>query len=151
MNKFMQMAIDEAKIGVIAGDGGPLGDVIVKDCVVIGKGHNNVIRLQDPTCHGEIMAIHEACEKLGTFDLSGCEIYTTGEPCPMCLGAILWANIGKIYYGCNIDDTEKIGFRVSDFYQIYIGDKPGFMHEMVRDSCHKLYDHYAGIKDKQSY
>ena len=78
MNKFMQMAIDEAKIGVDAGDGGPFGAVIVKDGVVIGKGHNNVIRLQDPTCHGEIMAIHEACEKLGTFDLSGCEIYTTG-------------------------------------------------------------------------
>ncbi|MBQ1879038.1 MAG: nucleoside deaminase [Candidatus Enteromonas sp.] len=151
MNKFMQMAIDEAKIGVDAGDGGPFGAVIVKDGVVIGKGHNNVIRLQDPTCHGEIMAIHEACEKLGTFDLSGCEIYTTGEPCPMCLGAILWANIGKIYYGCNIDDTEKIGFRDSDFYQTYSGDKSGFMHEMDRDACLKLYDHYAGIKDKQSY
>ena len=145
------MAIDEAKSGVDAGDGGPFGAVIVKDGEVIGKGHNNVIRLQDPTCHGEVMAIHEACKKLGTFDLSGSEIYTTGEPCPMCLGAILWANISKVYYGCNIDDTKKIGFRDSAFYEISKNDKGGFMQELDRSECLALYDHYAAKSDKKAY
>ena len=93
MNKFMKMAINEAKKGINNNHGGPFGAVIVKDGVVVGKGHNQVIKNNDPTCHGEMMAIHKACKKLGTFDLSGCEIYTTGEPCRMCLSAILWANI----------------------------------------------------------
>lgn len=151
MNKYMQMAIEEARKGVDAGHGGPFGAVIVKDGVVIGKGHNDVIRLQDPTCHGEIMAIHEACKNLGTFDLSDSEIYTTSEPCPMCLGGILWANIDKIYYGCSIDDTEKIGFRDSAFYEVSGQGRGELMHELDRSACLELYDHYASIKDKKHY
>ena len=105
MNKFMKMAIKEAEKGITLNHGGPFGAVIVKDGKVVAKGHNQVLKNQDPTCHGEIMAIHKACKKLKTFDLTGCELYTTGEPCPMCLAAILWANIDKVYYGADETNT----------------------------------------------
>ena len=117
VNEFMKVAIQEAKKGIRKGHGGPFGAVIVKDGEIVGRGHNQVVKNNDPTCHGEMMAIHMACKKLNTFDLSGTEIYTTGEPCPMCLAAILWANISKVYYGCNIVDTETIGFRDLAFYE----------------------------------
>ena len=94
------MAIDRALEGIEAGDGGPFGSVIVKDGKVVGVGHNKVVKDNNPTLHGEMVAIADACHNLGTFDLSGCEIYTTGEPCHMCLCACMWANIDKIYYGC---------------------------------------------------
>ena len=151
MNKYMKMAINEAKKGIINGHGGPFGCVIVKDDVVVGKGHNQVIKNQDPTCHGEMMAIHKACKKLGTFDLSGCELYTTGEPCPMCLGAILWANIDKVYYGCNIIDTEKIGFRDNKFYSMTSEEKSMFVKELDRNRCLKLYDFYMSLENKKEY
>ncbi len=116
MNKFMEIAIEEARNGINEGHGGPFGCVIVKNGKIIGKGHNEVVKNTDPTCHGEIMAIRNACKNIGSFDLSGCELYTTAEPCPMCRGAILWANIRKVYFGCNISDTDAIGFRDKDFY-----------------------------------
>lgn len=153
MNKFMRMAILEAEKGIYAGHGGPFGAVIVKDGKVIGKGHNQVVKNNDPTCHGEMMAIHKACKRLGTFDLSGCEIYTTGEPCPMCFAAILWANIDKVYYGCNIFDTEKIGFRDSAFYDFQKDEekRKKFVVELDREQCLKLYDKYNSIQDKTHY
>lgn len=153
MNKYMRMAIKEAEKGIKNGHGGPFGAVIVKDGVVIAKGHNQVVKNQDPTCHGEMMAIHKACKKLKTFDLTGCEIYTTGEPCPMCLAAILWANISKVYYGCNIYDTEGIGFRDSVFYEFQNDEekKKAFVVEMDRKACLKLYDKYKAITDKTHY
>ena len=151
MSKYMRMAINEAKKGILAGHGGPFGCVIVKDGEVVGKGHNQVIKNQDPTCHGEVMAIHKACKKLGTFDLSGCELYTTGEPCPMCLGAILWANIEKVYYGCNIIDTEKIGFRDNKFYSMTQEEKAEFIKELDRKQCLKLYDIYMSLENKEEY
>lgn len=153
MNKFMSMAIKEAEKGICAGHGGPFGAVIVKDGKVIAKGHNQVVKNNDPTCHGEMMAIHKACKKLNTFDLSGCEIYTTGEPCPMCLAAILWANIDKVYYGCNIFDTEDIGFRDSAFYEFQNNKekRESFIKEIDRESCLKLYDKYKKINDKINY
>ena len=152
MNKYMRMAINEAKKGIRNGHGGPFGAVIVKDGVVVGKGHNQVVKNNDPTCHGEIMAIHKACKKLGTFDLSGCEIYTTGEPCPMCMSAILWANIEKVYYGCNILDTEDIGFRDKKFYEMQqIDARKQFVHELDRKQCLKLYGEYKRITNKVNY
>lgn len=148
----MKMAINEARKGIRSGHGGPFGSVIVKDGVVIAKGHNQVIKNQDPTCHGEMMAIHKACKKLGTFDLNGCELYTTAEPCPMCLGAILWANISKVYFGCNIVDTEKIGFRDKVFYEINeSGKKDEIVIELDRKQCLKLFEEYQNIQDKQNY
>ncbi len=152
MNKYMRMAISEARKGIRSGHGGPFGSVIVKDGVVVAKGHNQVIKNQDPTCHGEMMAIHKACKKLGTFDLNGCELYTTAEPCPMCLGAILWANISKVYFGCNIVDTEKIGFRDKVFYEINeSGKKDEIVIELDRKQCLKLFEEYQNIQDKQHY
>ena len=152
MNEFMKIAIEEAKLGIHAGHGGPFGCVIVKNGEVIGRGHNQVIKNNDPTCHGEMMAIHDACAKLNSFDLSGCELYTTGEPCPMCLGAILWANIDKIYYGCNVVDTDKIGFRDDIFYKRLSEEgKKELPHELDRDECLKLYDEYLKIADRKNY
>ena len=150
MNKYMRMALNEARKGIKAGHGGPFGAVIVKDGVVVAKGHNQVIKNNDPTCHGEIMVIHKACKKLGTFDLSGCEIYTTGEPCPMCMAAILWANIEKVFYGCNILDTEEIGFRDKKFYEQF-ANREQFIQELDRKQCLKLYGEYKRITDKINY
>jgi len=150
MNKFMQLAILEARTGIHKGHGGPFGAVIVKDGKVVGKGHNQVLKNKDATCHGEVMAIHQASKKLKTFDLSGCVIYTTGEPCPMCNAAIKWANIDKVYYGCNIDDTEIIGFRDKKFYgEEREGKSNG--EELDREECLKLYEEYNAINDKQNY
>ncbi len=153
VNEFMKVAIQEAKKGIRKGHGGPFGAVIVKDGEIVGRGHNQVVKNNDPTCHGEMMAIHMACKKLNTFDLSGTEIYTTGEPCPMCLAAILWANISKVYYGCNIVDTETIGFRDLAFYEFQNDEeaKKKFVVEMDRKACLKLYDEYKSIKDKVHY
>ena len=150
MNKYMRMALNEARKGIKAGHGGPFGAVIVKDGVVVAKGHNQVVKNNDPTCHGEIMAIHKACKKLGTFDLSGCEIYTTGEPCTMCMAAILWANIEKVFYGCNILDTEEIGFRDKKFYEQF-ANREQFIQELDRKQCLKLYGEYKRITDKINY
>ena len=150
MNKFMEEAINEARLGIKSNHGGPFGAVVVKDGKIVGRGHNSVLLYNDATCHGEIMAIKDASKNLGNFDLSGCEIYTTGEPCPMCLGAILWANISKIYYGCNILDTDKIGFRDERFYNLF-KIKEDIVTEMDRDECLKLYDEYLKIHGKADY
>lgn len=150
MNAYMQMAIEEAREGIQEGHGGPFGAVIVKDGEVIAKGHNHVVAYNDPTCHGEIDAIRKACKKLGTFDLSGCELYTSGYPCPMCTGAIMWANIEKVYYGCNTTDTEIIGFRDKEFEES-IPQRVMKWEELDRDECLKLYDEYHNIQNKTMY
>lgn len=146
----MKEAISEAKKGILNCEGGPFGAVIVKDDKIIARGHNQVVKNNDPTCHGEIMAIREACKQLGTFDLSGCEIYTTGYPCPMCLGAIRWANIKTIYYGCNIDDTETIGFRDKQFYEDSECNALT-IQEDDREACLALYKEYSNIDNKKQY
>lgn len=152
-SSYMALAIKQARDGIRKGHGGPFGSVIVKDGAVIGRGHNQVIKNNDPTCHGEIMAIRRACKKINSYDLSGCVLYTTGEPCPMCLSAILWANISKVYYGCSIIDTEKIGFRDSVFYQFAndIEKRKNFAVELDREACLKLYDEYNSIENKRKY
>ena len=143
MNKFMKLAIKEAKKGIIEGHGGPFGAVIVKEGKVISKAHNSVIKKNDPTCHGEMEAIRKATKKLKSFDLSGCEIYTTGYPCPMCFCAILWANIDKVYYGCNTTDTEIIGFRDKAFEENIPNKKISICEEIDRKECLKLYEDYG--------
>ena len=143
-SEFMQIAIREAREGITNGDGGPFGTAIVKDGVLIASGHNHVLAYNDPTCHGEVDAIRKACKRLGTFDLTGCELYTTGEPCHMCLCACMWANISRIYYGCTIADNEIIGFRDNKFDQIFGGrDKLGdYMTEVDREACLRLFHDY---------
>lgn len=147
-NKFMQMAIDEALEGINNQHGGPFGSVIVKDGVVIGKGHNRVVKDNDPTCHGEVAAIRDACTNIGSFDLSGCEIYTTGEPCHMCLCACMWANIEKVYYGCTIEDNGLIGFRDDTFDRLFGGrDKlTHYLEEMDREACLELFEAYRNMQ-----
>lgn len=151
MNQYMKAAIEEAQAGIHAGEGGPFGCVIVKDGKIVGRGHNQVVKQKDPTCHGEIMAIHEACRSLDTFDLSGCELYTTGEPCPMCMGAIMWANIPQVYYGCNTSDTEEIGFRDKVFYEFTEEKRAEMVKELDREACRKLYREYQNLTDKTGY
>ena len=146
----MQMAIEEAREGIRQGHGGPFGCVIVRDGEMVAKGHNRVLKDHDATAHGEIMAIRKAGEVLGTHDLEGCTLYTTGEPCHMCLCAILWANISKVYYGCTIADNARIGFRDEHFNDLFGGrDQLGdLMTELDRDDCLHLFDEYNNLTHK---
>ena len=148
----MEIAVGEAKDGILNHDGGPFGAVIVRDGEVIASGHNRVLSSNDSTCHGEIDTIRKAESKLGTYDLSGCELYTTGEPCPMCLAAILWANIEKVYYGCSLSDTEEIGFRDAKFDEMMGGRSnlpEGFMEEKDRDLCLSIFEEYKKMEAKR--
>ena len=151
MNKYMKEAVKEAREGIRKNHGGPFGCVIVKNGVIIGRGHNMVIKNNDPTCHGEIMAIHDACAEVNNFSLKGCELYTTAEPCPMCLGAILWAGIERVYYGCNIEDTEKIGFSDSNFYEVIKGGGGITLDETDRKACLEVFAEYAEKEDNVRY
>ncbi len=150
IDNYMQMAINEARKGIMAGDGGPFGAVVVRDGVVIGRGHNRVLGHHDPTAHGEVEAIRDACARLRSHDLSGCDIYTTGEPCHMCLCACLWANIRRVYYGCTIKDNALIGFRDDYFNDIFAGRKElgDFLIQMDRDACLALFDDYLNLPHK---
>ena len=141
----MNLAIAEAKVGIANGHGGPFGAVVIKDGKMIASGHNCVLKENDSTCHGEIVAIRKAEAALGTYDLSGCVLYTTAEPCPMCLPAILWANIGKVYYGCSVEDTEIIGFRDTKFEKL-LGERTealgAFLEQRDREACLRLFEEY---------
>lgn len=116
---IMRAAISQAGITSSRGIGGPFGAAIVKDGEIVCIGNNRVLKDNDPTAHAEVVAIREACKKLGTYDLSDCEIYATGAPCPMCLSAIIWANIKKVYYCNDYDEAANIGFR-DDFIYNYL-------------------------------
>ena len=116
-NRFMDRAIQLSIDNVHSGRGGPFGAVVVKDGNIVGEGTNQVTSTNDPTAHAEVLAIREACEKLGVFDLEGCEIYTSCEPCPMCLGAIYWARLSRIYFANAAADASKIGFDDSLIYR----------------------------------
>ncbi len=118
MHKWMQIAYNEALSGMNRNDGGPFGAVIVKDGKIIATAHNTVLKSSDPTAHAEVNAIRKASEILGTFDLSGCILYTTCMPCPMCLGAIFWARIQNVYYGANENDAARGGFDDKAFYEM---------------------------------
>ena len=147
--QHMNSAILSALQGIMDNDGGPFGSVIVKGDKVISVAHNTVLRDNDPTCHGEMNAIRAACKILSTHDLSGCELYTTAYPCPMCLGAIRWANIDKVYYGCRLEDTEKIGFRDLDFQDTekFVRNS---MSEVNRNECLDLFNKYVEL-DRDRY
>ena len=109
-NKFMLEAVNAALKGMENNDGGPFGCVIVKDGKIVGRGNNKVTSHNDPTAHAEIMAIRDACKNLNSFQLEGCVIYTSCEPCPMCFGAIYWARPDKVFYGCSQQDAADINF-----------------------------------------
>lgn len=113
---FIQLAILEAKKGIKNNHGGPYGCVIVKNNKVVAKSHNKVLLKNDVTSHGEIETIRLACKKLKTFNLTGCTLYTTAYPCPMCVAACKWAHIKKVYYGCTESDTQAIDLEDKKFY-----------------------------------
>jgi len=116
INPFMARAIQLSIEGVYAGRGGPFGAVIVRDGKIIAEGVNQVTSTHDPTAHAEMLAIRQACEKLGAFELKDCELFTSCEPCPMCLGAIYWARLSRIYFANTHEDAAKIGFDDSFLY-----------------------------------
>ena len=118
---LMREAIKEAESNLLTDEGGPFGAIVVKEGKIVGKGHNMVLKNNDPTCHAEIEAIREACRNLGTYDLAGCELYASSYPCPMCLGAIIWANIKKVYYANSAEDAGAIGFRDDYIYDFIEG------------------------------
>jgi guanine deaminase len=134
--KFMQLAIDTALDNIKSNNGGPFGAVIVKDGMLIAKSPNTVTSSNDPTAHAEINAIRLACKELNTFDLSGCEIYSSCEPCPMCLSAIYWARISKVYYAADRFDAQKAGFDDSFIYnEISLSEKERSIY--MENAMHK--------------
>ncbi len=145
MEDFMKLAVEEAKLGVKENHGGPFGAVIVKDGKVIAKAHNTVLKDDDPTCHAEINAIRKASKILDTFDLTDCELYTTGKPCPMCKSAIQWAKIDKVYYVCDYNDAKEIGFDEEG------GNNDKYEEVQVDcEECKELYKEY-GSSNRQRY
>ena len=152
-NKFMLKAI-ELSIKSAETIGGPFGCVIVKDNKIISEGSNKVTSMNDPTAHGEIVAIREACLKLNTFNLSGCELYSSCEPCPMCLSAIYWSHINKIFYANTRDDAKNIDFDDSFIYSEInkkIGDRKIQMIQMLRDEALKAFKIWDEKVDKIKY
>ena len=152
-NKFMAKAI-ELSINSVNTTGGPFGSVIVKDNKIIAEGSNKVTSSNDPTAHGEVVAIREACKKLKTFDLSGCEIYTSCEPCPMCLSAIYWSRLDKIYYANTREDAKNIDFDDSFIYLEIpkkISDRKIKMTQMLRDDALKAFEIWSKKTDKIKY
>ncbi len=152
-NKFMLKAI-ELSIKSAETIGGPFGCVIVKDNKIISEGSNKVTSTNDPTAHGEIVAIREACLKLNTFNLSGCELYSTCEPCPMCLSAIYWSHIDKIFYANTRDDAKNIDFDDSFIYSEInkkIEDRKIQMIQMHRDEALKAFKIWDEKVDKIKY
>ncbi len=141
MNKWMKIAHDEAVHGMLANEGGPFGAVIIKDGEILASAHNEVLLLQDPTAHAEMNAIRIASKKLNSFDLSGCTLYTTCMPCPMCLGAIMWARIGTVYFGATKEDAARGGFDDARFYElIKESDKSLDLQQIDHEENAKLFD-----------
>ena len=119
MNKYMKIAKELSEDNLKTNVGGPFGACVVKNGKIIGKGSNHVLSNNDPTAHAEVMAIRDACKNINSYDLSDCELYTSCFPCPMCLSAIIWSNIKKVYYGNTKEDAANIGFR-DDYIYNYI-------------------------------
>ena len=149
MRRAIELSIESVKNG-----GGPFGAVIAKDGEIIAGSSNSVTIDNDPTAHAEVNTIRQACKKLGTFNLEGCEIYTSCEPCPMCLGAIYWAHLDKIYYANDRKDAAKIGFD-DDFIYTEIPLQPVDRHKpmehFLRDEAIKAFELWQNKTDKTEY
>ena len=145
MNKYMEIAKNAAENGMNLNEGGPFGAVITdKDGNIISTGNNQVLKNNDPTAHAEIMAIRNACKKLNTYDLSNYILYTSCEPCPMCLSAIIWSNIKEIYYACTREDAANIGFRDDLIYEYLKGNNKDLINlkQIDRNGCISLFEKY---------
>lgn len=151
---YMRLAIELAKKGMEAGNGGPFGCVIVKDGKIIGQGSNMVLKTNDPTAHAEVVAIRDACRQLGDFQLQGCEVYTSCEPCPMCLGAIFWARPSKVYYACTKEDAAEAGFDDDFIYQeikVNPAERKIPMYSLLREESIKAFEIWKEKGDKTLY
>jgi guanine deaminase len=154
MNKFMQAAYEEALKNISGGEGGPFGAVIERNGEIIAAAHNQVLATNDPTMHAEIAAIRIATRKLNRFNLSDCTLYSTCEPCPMCLAAIIWAGIPKVYYGANRKDAESIGFADNYIYEYIKGtatEKKVSVRSLHRRECLQLFEQWMKKEDKVMY
>ncbi len=153
--ELMSRAIDEALAGIKAGHGGPFGAVVAKGGEVIAAAHNTVLSDNDPTQHAEMRAISGAAGKLGTYDLSGCEMYSTTEPCPMCFSAIHWARIDRVIYGTSIGDVAKRGFNelaIAAAEMKKIGSSPvGVSGGFMERECSKLLEEWDALSSKKVY
>ncbi len=153
-NHFMQIAIDLAQKGMDCNCGGPFGAIVVKDNQIIAEGYNKVISTNDPTAHAEVVAIREACNVLNTFQLNDCIIYTSCEPCPMCLGAIYWARPKKVYFGATKEDAAAIDF---DDHFIYNEIEMDFdkrhieFENLMRDKAKVVFEKWKNKEDKTTY
>lgn len=153
-SQFMQRAIEEARRGMEADKGGPFGAVIVKGDEIISTGSNHVTSALDPSAHAEIVAIREACQKTNNFSLEGCTIYTSCEPCPMCLGAIYWARIDKIYFAATRKDAAAINFDDQLFYEelAKAPEKRNVpMVQMMHQEARKVFDQWQKKTNKTHY
>jgi tRNA(Arg) A34 adenosine deaminase TadA len=152
--KFMTEAIALSENGVRNNEGGPFGCVIVKGDTIIGRGNNRVTSSNDPTAHAEVVAIRDACKNLGTFQLEGCEIYTSCEPCPMCLGAIYWARPNIVYYANTRDDAAGIGFDDSMIYNeisCELAKRKIPIKSLGREQALKIFEEWKNKQDKIEY
>jgi len=148
---FMQEAINEAREGVAQGKGGPFGSVIVKDGKIVGRSSNKVFETKDPTAHAEVMAIRDAAKNLDTADLSGCEIYSLGEPCPMCMAAIYWARMEKVYFANTKEEAAKVGFDDTMIYRelaLPYDQRTMSMKHAPSDDAKKLFTEWDKYVDK---
>ena len=152
--KFMREAIRLAEEGMNSDSGGPFGAVVVKNGEIIARGFNRVTSDNDPTAHAEVIAIREACKKLGTFQLDDCEIYTSCEPCPMCLGAIYWARPRKVYYACTREDAALANFDdqfIYDELELKIDARKVPFENMIRDEGRHVFQKWVMKADKTEY
>jgi guanine deaminase len=152
--KFMREAIKLSRSGMENNEGGPFGCVIVKGDEIVGRGWNKVLVNNDPTAHAEITAIREACEHLGTFQLEGCEIYTSCEPCPMCMGAIYWARPDKVFYANTRADAARIGFDDSMIYEeltLPLHQRKIEIHCLGQEEAIKVFEEWITKGDKNLY
>jgi tRNA(Arg) A34 adenosine deaminase TadA len=152
--QFILEAIRLSAHGMINNEGGPFGCVIVKNNVIVGRGNNKVISTNDPTAHAEIIAIRNACRHLGTFQLDGCQLYTSCEPCPMCLGAIYWARPEKVFYACTRADAAQIGFDDQFIYEEIMSDlrrRKIPMEQLLRSEALKVFSSWSEKLDKTHY
>ena len=154
--ELMNIAINEANKGITLNDGGPFGAIILDiNGNIISKNHNEVIKTNDPTAHAEILAIREASAKLKRFDLSDCIIYSSCEPCPMCLSAIYWAKIKKLFYGCTKEDAAKIGFDDKFIYDVFEGKKTNkqqvISKQICQNECLESFKKWKEKEDKIRY
>lgn len=152
--RFMRRAIKLACEGMEGNAGGPFGCVVVRDGMIIGEGNNRVTSTNDPTAHAEIIAIRKACESLNAFQLDGCSIYTSCEPCPMCLGAIYWARPAYVYYACTRDDAAKIGFDDDHIYRELEkanDERELSLRPLMRDEALDVFRQWDAKTDKIEY